>query len=207
MRKTILILSLTTLALLQSCTEKKAVELTQQINSEEKTIRNEKEIYEVVNFCLEIEILKERRANAALPDKLTTQTFQDNPLITAKIESAFPREDLMYVRSQLKNTSLFLLKADELPADIRLIPYDTLKTYSAEAKKTGNPELLFTKLSKGYGNTLMIMSKPIFSKDRTIAVVSFGYSSGPVSNFGHIYTLQRKPEGWKILNVINSWSK
>lgn len=191
-----LFLSLTS-GILFSC-EEKALKLSD-------AVPYERDIYELIN--LNLSQLEYQEAN--LPDKLFVEPYYENDFLIPKIESAFPKEDIEFVRRQLKDTTPFTLRSSKLllSEKVRLISDDTLKRIFNDAIKAEK----FSSFWKGYrtrfgSRDLLLYGKPIFSRDGKIAVLYASSSYGPMSGGGSIMLFKKnKDKEWKPVRKLSWW--
>jgi hypothetical protein len=191
----LLLLSLSAVILF-SC-EEKVLKISDAIPYEEET-------YELINLNLSQSEYQE----ANLPDELFIEPFHENEHILSKIESAFPKEDLEFVRRQLKDTTAFSLKGNKLllSEKVRLIPDDTIKKMLNEAIKAENFSAFWDGYRTTFGNRAMLLyAKPVFSKDGKTAAFYASASFGPLSGGGSIMLFTKKDKKWKPVRTLAWW--
>lgn len=164
----------------------------------------EREIYELIN--LNLSQLEYQESN--LPDKLFIEPFHENDHILSKIESAFPKEDIEFVRRQLKDTTAFILKGKKLllSEKVRLIPDDTIKKMFDDAIKTEKFSAFWDGYRKKFGKgAMLVYAKPIFSRDGKTAAFYASSSFGPLSGGGSIMLFTKKGEKWEHVRTLSHW--
>jgi len=179
-----------------SC-EEKALKLTDNVPFE-------KETYELINLNLSHSEYQE----ANLPDKLFVEPYYENEFLLPKIESAFPKEDLEFVRKQLRDTTAFTLKGKKLllSEKVRLISDDTLKRMFNDAIKTEKFSAFWDGYRKKFGKGIMLVyAKPIFSKDGKTAAFYVSSSYGPLSGGGSIMLFTKKNKKWEPVRTLSWW--
>jgi len=164
----------------------------------------EREIYELINLNLSQAEYQE----ANLPDKLFIEPFHENEHILSKIENAFPKENIEFVRKQLRDTTSFPLKGKKLllSEKVRLISDDTLKRMFHDAIKTEKFSAFWDGYRKKFGKGIMLVyAKPIFSKDGKTAAFYALSSYGPLSGGGSIMLFTKKDKKWKQVRTLSWW--
>ncbi len=183
-----------TSTILFSC-EEKAIMLSD-------TVPFEKETYEVVDFCLSLRESKDKNEN--LRNKLTNEAYYETDYIVSAIEKAFPEDELLQIRKQLKDTVSFRLRPEMLKEKVNVIPAETIQKMLREAEKAGKGRLFWQLYHQKYGDkTLISISKPVFSKNGTMAVVSLSYSHGSLSGFGYTLLLEKTGDEWRIIRQLS----
>ncbi|AWH85408.1 hypothetical protein HYN59_09900 [Flavobacterium album] len=141
-----------------------------------------------------------------LRDKLTNESYHETDYLVSKIKNVFPKEDFRIIQRQLNDTIAFQLHSEKLLAEVNLISDDTISKMSHNAEQANNSSLFWEQYHGKYGEKALItISKPIFSKNGTIAVVSLGYSYGRLSGYGQTFVLEKVNKKWKIKKVLSMW--
>lgn len=164
----------------------------------------EQEIYELLNLNLS----KSEYQEANLPDKLFIEPYFETDFIIPKIESAFPKDDLEFVRKQLKDTTAFTLKGNKLllSEKVHLIPDDTLKKIFNDAIKAEKFSVFWDGYRTKFGNGAMLLyAKPVFSKDGKTAAFYASASYGSLSGGGSIMLFTKKDKKWAPIRTISWW--
>jgi hypothetical protein len=186
-------LSLTAVALFCSCML--SISCKESIAKRVDTIPLEKDTYEIINVCLSQQVSGESKHMDNLEDKLTTEPYKyrgDNSQIIA---GAFHKDEFGYIQQQLNDTTAFQLHRDSISEAVNLI----------KVQKTNGIRSFWKVYNKNHTGALITISKPVFSKNGKIAVVSFSSSYGSLSGSGYMLAFEKKTEGWKITKTLYFW--
>jgi hypothetical protein len=207
MKTNIFIITLLLLFIMQSCTERTAIKYSAHeiITQAKRDINDEADIYKIVNLLLE-DHPAEPKAKKSLSNKfMPLQEYPPNFFDELNKSSIFSTADKTYIREQFKDTSNAFLKESLVRKDVKIIPEDTIQILIQKFIQKGEKEKFWNHFYKNYGEELITIGKPYFSRDGNKAVAIIGRSRGPSSGGGYKYYLQKTDGRWKVIKSILVW--
>ncbi len=206
-----LILFLSLFFLIASCTEK-----TKIIHHD---ARFETEFYSVLDY-----VLQNRFSDASVVESETDRIFRSHwgntkhptghkavppPFVVYYSYNDFQKYiDSMYLSSaesismltSIDSTTVIFIDSGRIVLPV--IPTFKLKEiFTNKEREEG-----YNIIERNYGGRCFIKaSTPVFNSDFTKSILSIGYFCGGLTSYGFQFLLEKKENGWKILNEESTW--
>jgi len=158
-------------------------------------------IYSFLNFILQIDsgkfLYHEKIADRDLENFILTK---EDSLTISKMKDVFVKGDMAFIYSQLKHGIGFRLNAKFLP-DKPIISTDTLMNL-----QKNDVQSFWDGYRKKFGNGgFHTFSLPLFSKDKSIAIIKTGYHCGSLCGSGGIHIYKKVTGKWICVSSLKNW--
>lgn len=184
--------------LLLSCGAKTATTQPAAVSAHEQAT------YEVLNFCLQSKQIAAK--TRVLEDEAGTTYDLDNAVSLARMDSLVSSEDVMAIYLQHNDTVAFKIDRSKLVRPVKMASSQMLVQWLKESRRNGGLEAYWDMVYQEYGQGYVALSKPLFSKDYTVAIIAYGYHCGGLCGNGSTFILKKGPDGaWQIAAKTDSW--
>lgn len=179
--------------------------LSKNISADEVEDPNIQDIYEIVNVCLASRDTTESKAIWNVEDKLMPQPCWANPIYADDVKDFYIKEGASRIDSIPHDTVSVKLVPEKLIKGPRLISSDTLLKIRAKALQARDTSIFWDEYDKKYSGTLVTITKPAFSKNKTAAIVFISHVDGSLSGQGFKYLLRKKAGKWNVEKISFLW--
>lgn len=171
-----------------------------------KDLVNEKLSYEVINHILESIPKDERSVSNFLAydnEQISEQEIKSNDYLgISKMDTLFSKLDVKYIIEQNNERRNFSLNQNFIKSKT-IIPNKKLKEFS---EQTPNGNNFWGNYSKVYGKTgYYVVSKPLFSLNKEIVIISIGHRCGELCGGGSTIILKKINGKWKFIGELLNW--
>lgn len=145
---------------------------------------NDSAIYEFVGFILSDKDSDYGSFSEPIVENLSVlELGEDDSLLFTQLDSLFAKSDFEFIHKQMSETNSFKLNPKFLPG-YDIIPLDTIEKRKA---------------------AYFLLSKPVFSIDRTIAIININYYCFGTCGHGGTDIYKKQDGRWKTISGLSSW--
>ena len=171
---------------------------------------NDSIIYDVINQVLDDSIMNEYSCDKVAQDQFPTISNEFPDLLKPndpfakfeRMDSIFTKNDIEYMRLQLKEFKNFSLRPDLIQGKL-VIPFDTLRAFHERGKNVNGFWELYR---ESFGRSgFCSVSMPLFSKDKKTVIVKIAMLCGNLCGTGQTNIYKLKNGKWLIIKTIDEW--
>ena len=163
-------------------------------------------INDFLEYCFKNDSGIVKGCKVVLDHDLSQAPLSEEELLSVDgLDSIFTKEDIDYIHKQNNIKDDFRLQKQYFKNSI-IVSADTISSMIKKSKdKDGRSTLFWEEFYKKYGDGFCTLSKPLFSKNHQIVIISSGYHCGGLCGGGGTYVLKKVNSDWKVIATIRDW--
>lgn len=151
--------------------------------SQKVQIDPDKELYAVINVCL----TDKRVAGHVKEITGFLEPYNKNDIKGILKMQGFTNEDVAFIRTQANNTAQVTIDTAKLKRTVKIVSHNDYK-------------------GRHMGYSYSSLTRPVFNKDYTRAVIDCNTYCGGLCGGGIRYALQKSKGGnWEVVNIVPIW--
>lgn len=121
-------------------------------------------------------------------------------------DGTFTKEDLAYLKIQLKTNSTFVLNIATITSKVEFIDPEKFLRFQKSQEKYGSARDYWIKFRNEFGDKcLRNYSTPLFNKDKTICIIIDSMSCGPLEGGGQTSIFKKINGKWNLIQTLDRW--
>ncbi|QOW11203.1 hypothetical protein Q73A0000_12975 [Kaistella flava (ex Peng et al. 2021)] len=118
----------------------------------------------------------------------------------------FTKDDLAYIKIQIKTNSNFVLDTAKITSKVEFIDTEKFKKFQKSQEKYLSVKDYWKKFREEFGDKcLRNYSIPYFNKEKNICIVINSISCGPLWGGGETSVYKKINGKWKVIKTFNHW--
>jgi len=164
-----------------------------------KKLIDDDAIYDLINSHIAADTAYSGNYKTIIGRNLLPAFFgRNDSLKIIKADSIFTKSDVYFIFKQARYSTSFSIDKTKLNKESYVLLPDTCDAFGAGHKE------YWENIHNQFTNFTLI-SMPLFSIDRSTALLNLSHSCGPICGYGATYIYRKTDNKWKLLAIWDKW--